>query len=252
MAEEIIMPSLGESVFEGTIAKWLKKEGDKVEQYEPILEIETDKVTTEATAEESGTLLKIIVPEGQTVEVGTVLAYVGDPGDEIPESDKLSTAEAEIEQKPKSSEESPTIVKKPATPAKPEPATNGPGQATRRYTGRISPVVGRIAEEHQVDLNQVTGTGRDGRITKKDILAYIKERERRPAEPSRPAVATPEPAVAPEQAPEAVPGEVLALSSMRQAIAEHMVRSKRTSPHVTTVFDVDFTAVASHREAHKG
>lgn len=252
MAEEIIMPSLGESVFEGTIAKWLKKEGDKVEQYEPILEIETDKVTTEATAEESGTLLKIIVPEGQTVEVGTVLAYVGDPGDEIPESDKLSTAEAEIEQKPKSSEESPTIVKKPATPAKPEPATNGPGQATRRYTGRISPVVGRIAEEHQVDLNQVTGTGRDGRITKKDILAYIKERERRPAEPSRPAVATPEPAVAPEQGPEAVPGEVLALSSMRQAIAEHMVRSKRTSPHVTTVFDVDFTAVASHREAHKG
>jgi pyruvate/2-oxoglutarate dehydrogenase complex dihydrolipoamide acyltransferase (E2) component len=86
VAAEIIMPSLGESVFEGTIAKWLKQEGDEVKQYEPILEIETDKVTTEATAEISGTLLKIMVSEGETVEVGTVLAYVGNPEEEIPES----------------------------------------------------------------------------------------------------------------------------------------------------------------------
>ncbi len=251
MAAEIIMPSLGESVFEGTIAKWLKQEGDEVKQYEPILEIETDKVTTEATAEISGTLLKIMVSEGETVEVGTVLAYVGNPEEEIPESDEPSTAESVIERKQQTSEKSPTIVRTPTQSKRPKPASNGPGQATRRYTGRISPVVGRIAEEHQVDLNLVTGTGRDGRITKKDILAYIEEGDQRSYQPSKTQVATTAPPSPSKLAQEAIPGEILALNSMRQAIAEHMVRSKRTSPHVTTVFDIDFTAVDSHRNAHK-
>lgn len=251
MAAEIIMPSLGESVFEGTIAKWLKQEGDEVKQYEPILEIETDKVTTEATAEISGTLLKIMVSEGETVEVGTVLAYVGNPGEEIPESDEPSTAESVIERKQQTSEKSPTIVRTPTQSERQKPASNGPGQATRRYTGRISPVVGRIAEEHQVDLNLVTGTGRDGRITKKDILAYIEEGDQRSFQPQKTQVATTAPPSPSKLAQEAIPGEILALNSMRQAIAEHMVRSKRTSPHVTTVFDIDFTNVASHRNAHK-
>lgn len=251
MAVEIIMPSLGESVFEGTVAKWLKQEGDEVKKYEPILEIETDKVTTEATAEVSGTLLKIMIPEGKTVEVGTVLAYIGNPGEEIPDSGERSTAEIEVEQNQKSREERPTIVMQPASPTKPEKVSNGPGQTTRRYTGRISPVVGRIAEEHQVDLNLVTGTGRDGRITKKDILAYIEEVEQRSYQTQRPQAAIPTLPITPEPPPEALPGEILALSNMRQAIAEHMVRSKRTSPHVTTVFDIDFTAIAAHRNAHK-
>ncbi|HCB50222.1 MAG TPA: 2-oxo acid dehydrogenase subunit E2, partial [Chloroflexi bacterium] len=148
-------------------------------------------------------------------------------------------------------EKSPTIVKTPTQSTRPKPASNGPGKATRRYTGRISPVVGRIAEEHQVDLNLVTGTGRDGRITKKDILAYIEEGDQRSYQPSKTQVATTAPPSPSKLAQEAIPGEILALNSMRQAIAEHMVRSKRTSPHVTTVFDIDFTAVDSHRNAHK-
>ncbi|UCG25155.1 MAG: 2-oxo acid dehydrogenase subunit E2 [Chloroflexota bacterium] len=260
MATEVIMPSLGESVFEGTIATWLKREGDQVEQYEPILEIETDKVTTEATAEVAGTLLKILVGEGSTVEVGTVLAYIGRPGDEIgavPEEDAA----------PASKEPAVTPDAEPAMVASPGPArlvSNGPsdGSAARPYSGRISPVVGRIAAEHDVDLNQVTGTGRHGRITKKDILAFV-EQEGQMAAPASdklqerqtalaaPVVAEVTQRLAEPAATPAVPGEVLALSSMRRAIAEHMVRSKHTSPHVTTVFEVDFGAVAAHRAANK-
>jgi 2-oxoglutarate dehydrogenase E2 component (dihydrolipoamide succinyltransferase) len=245
MATEVIMPSLGESVFEGTIAAWLKGEGDQVEQYEPILEIETDKVTTEATAEVAGTLLKILVAEGSTVEVGTVLAYIGQPGDEIGAAPELDGALTSAKRAPAFDVEPAAI----APPLAARTVSNGPGQqaAARPYTGRISPVVGRIAAEHDVDLDQVTGTGRHGRITKKDILAFVEGEGQ---------TATPVVAEAPERRAEpattpAVPGEVLALSSMRRAIAEHMVRSKHTSPHVTTAFEVDFSAVAVHRTANK-
>jgi pyruvate/2-oxoglutarate dehydrogenase complex dihydrolipoamide acyltransferase (E2) component len=250
------MPSLGESVFEGTIAAWLKHEGDPVERYEPILEIETDKVTTEATAEAAGTLLKILVAEGTTVEVGTVLAFIGQPGEELPAlpgEAKLTSptelAEAVVEAPaPDAAVDSGRL----AAPSPARPVNNGPaGQApTRAYTGRISPVVGRIAAEHSVDLNQVRGTGRDDRITKNDILAFI---ERSKAPEGAPIVVA-KPADSRQvngETAAAVPGEILALSSMRRAIAEHMVRSKRTSPHVTTVFEVDFSAVAAHRAANK-
>ena len=249
MATEVIMPSLGESVFEGTIASWLKNEGDEIKQYEPLLEIETDKVTTEATAEVGGTLLRILVAEGETIEVGTVIAFIGQAGEEIPESaeplsvDGLTPAPQPVTEKPKS------VIKTASPPAIPEPAANGPGVARRRYTGRISPVVGRIAEDHNVDLSQVPGTGREGRITKKDILAFVEGREkgvRRLAITDAP----PLPAIVESPQTDTVPGEIVTLSNMRRAIAEHMVRSKRTSPHVTTVFDVDFTAVAIHRAAN--
>jgi len=262
MATEVIMPSLGESVYEGTIATWLKREGEKVERYEPILEIETDKVTTEATAEVAGTLLKILVDEGSTVEVGTVLAYIGQPDEDL--SALAAAGERSVPKKapglaaPASQASDSGRLVPPATPG---PVSNGPSIApvTRAYTGRISPVVGRIAAEHHVDLNQVPGTGRDGRITKNDILAFIEERtetaEREPASRTAPLPGRGAPTAVAQETPRgggpAVPGEILALSSMRRAIAEHMVRSKHTSPHVTTVFEVDFTAVAAHRAANK-
>jgi 2-oxoglutarate dehydrogenase E2 component (dihydrolipoamide succinyltransferase) len=248
------MPEMGEGVIEGTVSRWLKEPGDPVEKYEPILEIETDKVTTEATAEVAGTMLKIVVEEGETVPVGAVLAYVGDPGEGIEEEGEAAdTAAAEPAPAP---EAAPTAESRPQADeaAPPEPAREG------AYTGRISPVVGRIAAEHEVDLNNVPGTGRNGRITKKDILAYVEQRETAPeAEPAPEAKPTPEPepakaaptakaARAPQAAPE---DELMPLSNMRRAIAEHMVRSKKTSPHVTTVFEFDFSAVVAHRAAHK-
>jgi pyruvate dehydrogenase complex dihydrolipoamide acetyltransferase long form len=233
---------MGEGVIEGTIARWLKKEGDQVDQYEPLLEIETDKVTTEATAETAGTLLKILVPEGETVEVGTLLAYIGKPGEAVNGETEAAAA--------------PTASSEPEPAAAPPPrpkSSNGAAARSKPYTGRISPVVARIAGEHDVDLNQVPGTGRDGRITKKDILAYVEQRESQP-EPE--AVPQAEPASTPVAAPgprpaTAVPGEIMQLTNMRRAIADHMVHSKHTSPHVTTVHEIDFSAVVAHRHKHK-
>ncbi len=265
MATEVIMPSLGESVFEGTIAAWLKGEGETVERYEPILEIETDKVTTEATAEVAGTLLKILVDEGATVEVGTVLAYIGQPDEDL--SGFARAGEGSISTDGPESVAAALETGQPddagrmAPPEPSEPVSNGPsgGPAGRKYAGRISPVVSRIAAEHDVDLNQVPGTGRDGRITKQDILAFVKERPEE-SQQGAPARAT---RLASQRAPvyetgqsqssaaTSAPGELLQLSSMRKAIAEHMVRSKHTSPHVTTVFEVDFSAVSAHRTANK-
>ncbi len=170
MTVQLIMPEMGEGVIEGTVARWLKAEGDRVDQYEAVLEIETDKVTTEAMAEEAGTLLKILVPEGETVPVGTVLAVIGQPGESVSIGGKSNGMAAT----------SPLPVTKPAATA---PVTPSPVHPVTRssYTGRISPVVGRIAAEHDVDLNLVTGTGRDGRITKNDILAYVEAVSRQPS-----------------------------------------------------------------------
>jgi 2-oxoglutarate dehydrogenase E2 component (dihydrolipoamide succinyltransferase) len=244
MTTELVMPEMGEGVIEGTIAKWLKQVGDSIALYEPILEVETDKVTTEITAETAGTLLQILVSEGETVAVGVPLALIGGAGETAPAAAPAQTA----------APQAPTASAPPAPPA-------------AAYTGRISPVVGRIASEHQVDLNQVTGTGLDGRITKKDILTYVENRDKGAATDAPPPVFKPEaappqtapphppvkPAAAPPppSAPTLVPGELLPLTNMRRAIAEHMVRSKATSPHVTTVFEFDFTAVAQHRAIHK-
>jgi 2-oxoglutarate dehydrogenase complex dihydrolipoamide succinyltransferase (E2) component len=246
MATKITMPEMGEGVIEGTIGRWLKQEGDRVDQYEPLLEIETDKVTTEATAETAGTLLKILVAEGETVEVGTVLAYIGQPGETV-NGDAEPAAEPEAKAEPK-----------PAAPQPRQKSSNGaPPARSKPYTGRISPVVARIAGEHDVDLNQVPGTGRDGRITKKDILAYVEQRESQP-QPEPKAEPAPQPKAEPATAPPkpapatAVPGEIMQLTRMRQAIADHMVRSKQTSPHVTTVHEIDFSAVVAHRNQHKG
>lgn len=257
MATEIVMPRLGEGVIEGVIAKWLKAEGEAVAQYEPILEIETDKVTTEATAEVPGTLLKILVPEGETVSVGTVLAYIGEPGEALPGEDGR-------EQQP---------AAQPAEAAKPAPVNGGRQRPVREespvrpisrgpFPARISPVVARMVAEHELDLNRISGSGLGGRITKKDVLAYLERQEEAPvpvreAREVTPAAPAPTPVaptarpVPPPPQPVGLPGEVVPHSSMRRSIAEHMVRSKHTSPHVTTIFEVDFHRVMQHRKANK-
>lgn len=259
MATKIVMPEMGEGVIEGTIVQWLKKEGDVVKQYEPILEIETDKVTTEATAEMGGVLLKIVVPQG-AVAVGTLLGYIGKPGEALEENGAGASAPVST---PASA---PSRGSANGSPASHHAITH----SDEIYTGRVSPVVARMAAEHGLDLNQIQGRGLNGRITKKDIQDYLERREASPvvvktepvavptvtqpvAQPvAQPMVQAPTPqAVSQPSTTPMVAGEIMPLSNMRRAIAEHMVRSKHTSPHVTTVFEFDFTAVAKHREANK-
>lgn len=255
MAQEIVLPEMGEGVIEGTVSKWLVQPGDYVEKYAPIAEVETDKVTTETTAETAGTILELCVAEGTTVPVGTVLAYIGQEGEAVPDGAEPEMAEqVEPQEAPEPAEKQTSVES--------APAPTGGG-----YTGRVSPVVGRIASEHQVDLSRVTGTGREGRITKRDILAYVEQRgeqtngaaQKAPAavpEPAQPAVArspvsTPPALSTQQQITAGENDELLPLTSMRRSIAEHMVSSRRTSPHVTTVFEIDFSAVTAHRKAHK-
>lgn len=261
MATSVVMPEMGEGVIEGTIARWLKQEGDEIEEFEPILEIETDKVTTEATAEVAGILLKIFVDEGETVPVGTLLAYVGEAGEPLPESEDGGAVESDTAVLEEAGQASDSVR---ATSPSDKEATRGAdrGNGGRApavqdddealpYADWASPVVKRIAEEHDVDLSKVQGTGRGGRTTKRDILAYLEQRKKEPAAPTPRPAAAPQPATAGRAQKEAVPGELLPLNNMRRSIAEHMVRSKQTSPHVTTVFEVDFSAVVAHRNAHK-
>jgi 2-oxoisovalerate dehydrogenase E2 component (dihydrolipoyl transacylase) len=251
MATALRMPQLGESVVEGTVGKWLKSIGDEVEKYEPLLEVVTDKVDTEITAPDAGIVLQIYVDEGETVQAGRLLAYVGGQGESFPEPGSPQALEIVA---PHGAEPEPEPAPPPPTP---EPA---PAPARPQVAGmRVSPVVARIAAEHDVDLNEITGSGRDSRITKKDILRYIETRDatmprdQKPGEffhPPGEKTPAPEPARAPTP-PAATPGELLPLTTMRRAIAEHMVRSVHTSPHVSTIFEIDASRILAHRAAHK-
>src|SRR3990170_1675169 len=162
MPTQVIMPQLGESVVEGTVTKWLKAEGQPVKEFEPLLEINTDKVDTEIPSPASGVLLKVLVPDGQTVRAGVILAVIGQPGDAVPDI-AASAAPAPSAAKPSSS--APAVP--PSMPAGPAPA--------RADLGFISPVVAKLAFEYKVDLAQVRGTGAGGRITKKDVLAFVRQ-----------------------------------------------------------------------------
>jgi 2-oxoglutarate dehydrogenase E2 component (dihydrolipoamide succinyltransferase) len=244
------MPQLGESVVEGTVAKWLKAEGQAVSEFEPLLEVNTDKVDTEIPSPASGVLLRIVVPEGQTVQAGTVLAMIGAAGEAVPDVP------------------APTVVVHAAPPAgaPPSPAAVTPAAtATKPDLGFISPVVAKIAAEHRVDLSQVRGTGSGGRITKMDVLSYVERTESSSAAPAWEQPASGElfrpteevfgaaSASASLQRTSAgpTPGQVVPHDSVRRQIAEHMLRSRRTSPHVTTVMEADLSRVAAHRQAHK-
>jgi 2-oxoglutarate dehydrogenase E2 component (dihydrolipoamide succinyltransferase) len=266
MPTQVIMPQLGESVVEGTVSKWLKAKGDAVEEYEPLLEVNTDKVDSEIPSPVSGVLLDILVEEGTTVHAGTVLALIGGQGERA--GDGPTPRRAAL--KGNGGEATKTVA---AT--KPVATTETPAPGRGHDSGFISPVVAKIAHEQGVDLSQVPGTGMGGRITKKDVLAYLESIQeagtqvagRQVQEPApeglaasplpsdvldrrSPAPLPPRsPAAPPSPAP--IPGEVLPLTAVRRAIAEHMVHSKRISPHVTTVMEVDLSRVTAHRSANK-
>ncbi len=243
MATNVIMPQLGESVVEGTLSRWLKKEGDPVTEFEPLMEVNTDKVDTEIPAPISGVVLKLYVPEGTTVKAGTLLAVIGQPGEAVPGNRHA------------------------VQPAVAAPTVPAPAPAPRRDLGFISPIVARLADEHKVDLQRVTGTGQGGRITKKDVLDYVEQMKTGVAPaPAAPSPAAP--AALPLTAPTASPTshlppltsdlqppasdlDFIPVVGMRKQIAEHMVRSEHTAPHVTTVWEVDMSKALAHRAANK-
>lgn len=247
MPSEVFMPQMGESVVEGTITRWLKTKGEQIEEYEALLEVNTDKVDTEIPSPISGVLLEILVPEGTTVQAGTLLGWIGEPGEAIPSKTEQIEEPVQVEAIPASTAAAVTV---------PPPLVEA---GRERDLGFISPVVARIASEHRVDLSRVPGTGQAGRITKKDILAYIEMRETgslvAPIKEAPASVASA--AVSPPPAPPTSPvvvgqaGNLLPLTPVRRAIADHMVLSRRTSPHVTTVMEVDLSRVVAHRQANK-
>ena len=249
---DVLMPQMGESIVEGTITKWLKKVGDKVERDEPLLEISTDKVDSEVPSPVAGTLEEMIVQEGETVEINTVLARIGDgsgAGQAQPQ-EAGTTGEGSQASTPAASAAvtAAEAVPEPSTPpATPEPT---PPPAEEGGGVRSSPLVRRLAKEHGIDLGQVRGTGQGGRISKKDVEAFLEARSQATA------ASAPSPARLPDVFP-AVPqarfGDHRAepLNIMRKKIAEHMVLTKRVSPHVSTIHQVDVTQVARLRETNK-
>jgi pyruvate dehydrogenase E2 component (dihydrolipoamide acetyltransferase) len=260
MAVDVIMPQMGESIFEGTITKWLKKPGDKIQRDEPLFEISTDKVDAEIPAPAAGVLKEIKVGEGQTVPVQTVVALIEAAGAGAPaaapapappkaEAPKVAPAAA-APAPPKAGPTPAPPAKVPAAPvAAAKPAGNG-------HKVRSSPLVRRLAREHQIDLSQVSGTGAGGRVSKRDILAAIEGGRAAVGVPPRAAAGVPAPAAAPALAIEAgVPPEkiyfghyeVQPMSIMRQKIAEHMVMSKHVSPHVYSLDEADVSAIVALR-----
>jgi len=250
MPSQVIMPQLGESVVEGTITKWLKNIGDPVQEFEPLLEINTDKVDTEVPSPASGILLDILVPEGTTVRAGELLAVIGQ-ADEVSD---LSKPAAEGGSPP---EEKLLEKTSESVPVYAHPARSHPGRD--RNLGFISPVVARIASEQNVDLFQIEGTGQGGRITKKDILNYLAARkEIDKLQPERPAFTLiseakelPSVQAAQQTRADEFLGEMIPLTPVRRAIADHMVLSKRTSPHVSTFMEADLSRIVAHRQENK-
>ena len=256
MAVDVIMPQMGESIFEGTITKWLKKPGDKIERDEPLFEISTDKVDAEIPAPAAGVLKEIKVSEGQTVPVQTVVAVIDAAGASAAAAPSAAPSPAKGET-PKAPAQPPAATPAAAVPATQRTAAGGNGQKVRS-----SPLVRRIAREHKIDLTQVPGTGAGGRVSKRDILAAVEGGAASPrasAPTGAPMGATTGAPAAHAAFETAVPREkiyfgryeVQPMSVMRQRIAEHMVMSKRVSPHVYSVEEVDVTGVAMLRAKTK-
>jgi 2-oxoglutarate dehydrogenase E2 component (dihydrolipoamide succinyltransferase) len=232
MATKVLVPLLGEGVEEVTVIKWLKNEGDPVDELEPLLEVNTDKVDTEIPAPASGTVLKILAEEGAPAKVGAVLAFIGKPGETV-EGSSLSKAPARPES---------TTEGQPAASA--QPGTAGHKLAGKQEIGFISPVVARIAAEHGVNLQDVAGTGLNGRITKNDVLNFVESGKQKAGPAARPS--SPVPTV-----PPILGDQLIKHTVIRKQIAEHMVMSKHTSPHVLTVMEADMNRVVKHRSANK-
>ena len=258
---DMVMPQMGESIAEGTILKWLKSVGDKIERDETILEISTDKVDSEIPAPATGVIAKILVEEGKTVGVGTPIAVI--------ETDAAASGNGKAEKTEVQKPAEQAVAPAPAAPeAKPEaPAASG-GEVAREGKRFYSPLVREIAKQENIsmaELEVVPGTGENGRVTKKDILAYVEQRQGKPAAPAKPTPA-PAPVAAPTSAavrtvPAAPPAapvvyaqdrvEIVPMDNMRRRIAEHMVMSKQTSPHVYSVSMCDMTKIVNYRERVK-
>ena len=240
------MPQMGESIVEGTITKWLKKPGEKVQRDEPLFEISTDKVDAEIPAPASGVLQDIKVTEGTTVQVNTVVGTIAGEGEAAatPASAKPAPAPQMPALQPAAAEKKPIPAAAPATPpATPRAVSDDDDQV------RSSPLVRKIAREHDVDLSDVTGTGLGGRITKQDIMAFL---ERPQAAAAAPAPAPSLPQIAKPAAAAAIPGELVPMTQMRRIIAQRMLESRRTSAHVHCMFEVDLTRVVNLRNKTKG
>ncbi len=271
MPSDIIMPQMGESITEGTITKWRVAVGDTIERDDPLFDIATDKVDTEVPAALTGRLVEILVPEGETVTVNTIVGRIAAEGEVwSPGEPAAADGEAALSDVPE-----PDSGPVPAEPQAGAPATDPEDgrQAGTRRQPRSSPLVRRMARENDVDLADVPGTGEGGRVTKRDMVAFLDSRESAEVETPVPAAA-PEPAAAeplpappepqaelpagaavPSEPAPAVPevaggGRAEPLSHMRRSIAEHMVRSRQTSAHVTTVFEVDVSRVVAVRAAN--
>jgi len=287
MAVEVIMPQMGESIFEGTVTKWLKKPGDSVDRDEPLFEISTDKVDAEIPSPAAGVLKEIRVEEGKTVPIQTVVAVIDAPGTQVAAAKPAATRQSEAPAKPpaptkaqapppqasQKAEQRPAPAPPPSSAAPvsetapPEAAAAGEDEEeTVTDDGkriRSSPLVRRLARENGIDLGTITGTGAGGRVSKKDVLAAISSGPERPAaepaaRPTAPSGAPPAQASPAHVSLEAaVPREriyfgryeVQPMSVMRQRIAEHMVLSKRVSPHVYSIDEADMTRIAHVREA---
>ncbi len=256
MSTRVIMPQMGESIAEGTVTKWLKKVGERVERDEPLFEISTDKVDAEIPSPTAGILTKILVTENQTVEVNAVVAEI----DGERPSTQAAAGEAQRETAPQPVTSVETMAPPSSVPSgSAESAAEATGAALASQHVRSSPLVRRLAKENQVDLSRVKGTGLGGRISKKDILAYLAT-EPAAVTARTPAITTPatvfaapvsagvsaSAAVAP-QIVFAGPTQAVPMTPMRKQIAEHMVLSRRTSAHVTTVFEVEMTRVFDTR-----
>ena len=277
MSTEVVMPQMGESIAEGTITKWLKKVGERVERDEPLFEISTDKVDAEIPSPAAGTLTEVRFKEGDTVEVNTVVAVLDGDG-----ASAAAPPAAKPVEEPPAKAEAPAPAPPPppappqqaappppppppppvqAKPAPPPPVESQPksddsvATAEELRRTKSSPLVRKIAQEHGVDISKLEGTGLSGRVTKNDILSFIESGAApAPAAPQRAAAPAPAAAQEPVAPPPAKPqlgDRVEQMSVMRKKIAEHMVLSRRTSAHVTTVYEIDMTRVARLRDKHR-
>jgi 2-oxoglutarate dehydrogenase E2 component (dihydrolipoamide succinyltransferase) len=243
MPTDIVMPQMGESIVEGTITKWLKKPGDKVQRDEPLFEISTDKVDAEIPAPASGILQEIKVVEGTTVGVNTVVGTIAAAGEAAaqPATEKPVAPEKREE-------------KKAAAP--PSPAPVPAAREEEEEEARSSPLVRKIARDHGISLSQVSGTGLGGRITKQDIMSFIERQSSQPArvgtgDLARPADRSPAPSPSAPAKPAPIPGDLVPMTQMRKLIAKHMIESRRTAAHVHCMYEVDFTRIVNLRAKQK-
>ncbi len=260
---DVVLPQLGETVTEGTIIRWIRQVGDEVQRDEPLFEISTDKVDSEVPSPAAGVLTEVVVPEGETVEVGTLLAIISDSAAAPAPEPAAEPAPAAPQPVPEPApvaapDPAPAPAAAPAPPPAPPPAlapaaeTAAPAMAPadgeeRSQPRLLSPVVRRLVNEHGIDVSTIEGSGVGGRITRADVERIIRERQSAPAQPAP--AAAPAPATEGAPAPDAGEPLVVPLTSIRKTIGRHMVASKATSPHVLTAVEVDFEGVERVRRA---